>query len=75
MKSYQILNNTSYSSIVISRLERNIVSLTEALNFLHKISKKEVTGNDLNKDFTMVKQNGLTNLRTGKNIRKVQPYA
>jgi hypothetical protein len=75
MKSYQILNNTSYSSIVISRLLRNNIALTETLNFLHEISKKEVTGNDLNKDFTMVKQNGLTNLRTGKNIRKVQPYA
>lgn len=75
MKSYKILNNTSYSSIVISRLLRNNIALTETLNFLHEISKKEVTGNDLNKDFTMVKQNGLTNLRTGKNIRKVQPYA
>lgn len=74
MKSYEILQSAYYDSIVLSLLRRNIISLSEAVNCLNDINKHKEPRKDLNKDFTMVKPKGLTNLLVGMDNLEVKPY-
>lgn len=63
---YQILKTALYESIVLSLLRRHILSLDEAIGCLKDIDKQSNLLIDLNKEFTMVKQKGLTNTSIDK---------
>lgn len=71
MQNYDILKTALYNSIIRSLLKRHILSLDEAVGCFNDVEKLNKTNNDLIKDFTMVKQKGLTNHLTGKPILEV----
>ena len=74
MICYQILEETSESSIIHSFVKKDIISLNKATVSIEKINKEKVASKDLNKDLTMVKQQGLTNILIGEDVKEVMRH-